>query len=257
MKHKALVLMSLLLTSVFIFNSCGVSKGETAGVKKEIYEWRIFTVTGDETMLDNYFKDALIPAYGRFNIPVGAFKTSNPKDKNQRYLIFVYPDLSTYDKVRKAVWEDKAYQDAARSFFEASAPKPVYSDFQTYICEAFDKLPQMRMPDKSRTVFEYRNYYSPNEDANKRKINMFNVEEIATFEKVGVNGVCYGEILSGTRMPALIYLTWFKDEESRVKAWADFNKHPDWLEMRNRPQYRNSATNNQSVILAPMPYSKL
>ena len=257
MKHKTFILWSLLLTSVFIFSRCESKSTATCDeAKKQIYEWRIFTLTGDGATLDDYFKGALIPAYNRCKISIGAFQLYKEAEKQQRYLLFVYPDLQTYNKVRQEVWNDAEYQRAARPFFESSAPDPVYSDFQTYLCEAFDKMPEMRMPDKSRTLFQYRNYYSPNEEANKRKINMFNVEEIALFDKVGVNSVCYGEILSGTRMPALIYLTWYKDEDAFNKAWDAFRVHPDWNQMRVKPEYQNTATNNQAILLSPMPYSQ-
>ena len=258
MKHKTLFLLPLLLTAAFVFNSYGYSqvKDVSGSAKKQIYEWRIFNLTGDGTVLDDYFKGALIPAYARCNVSVGAFKPANADEAAQRYLLFVYPDLQTYNKVRQDVWNDPVFQDAARSFFATTAPNPVYSSFETYICEAFDKMPEMRTPDKSRTLFQYRNYYSPNEDANKRKIKMFNTEEIDLFDKVGINSVCYGEILSGTRMPALIYLTWYKDEETFKKAWSDFGAHPDWKQMSSKPEYRNTATNNIVKLLSPMPYSQ-
>jgi len=258
MKHKAYVLLSFMLTAMFIFSSCCESKTkeESDGAKKQIYEWRIFNLTGDGAILDDYFKGALIPAYNRCNVSIGAFKLVNPEEADQRYLMFVYPDLQTYNKVRQEVWNDPVFQNAARSFFETTAPNPVYSSFETYICEAFDKIPEMRIPDKSRTLFQYRNYYSPNEEANKRKIKMFNAEEIDLFDKVGVNSVCYGEILSGTRMPGLIYLTWYQDEETFSKVWKDFGSHPDWKQMSSKPEYRNTATNNIIKLLSPMPYSQ-
>ena len=260
MKHKVFMLLSLFLTSAFIFSGCCNSKSKTCNeadcAKKQIYEWRIYTLTGDGEQLDAYFKGALIPAYNRLNISVGAFQPFKPEEKDQRYLLFVYPCLMTYNQVRQKVWDDAEFQRAARSFFETTAPNPVYSVFETYLCEAFDKIPQMRIPDKSRTLFEYRNYYSPNEDANKRKIKMFNLEEIDLFDKVGVNSVCYGEVISGTRMPSLTYLTWYKDEATRNDAWKAFGAHPDWNQMRNKPEYKNTATNNQVKLLAPMPYSQ-
>jgi len=261
MKNKVFILLSLLLTSAFIFYSCCESKptetcDEANCSKKQIYEWRIYTLTGEGTALDDYFKDALIPAYNRLNISVGAFKLYEQAEKEQRYLLFVYPCLQTYNMVRQKVWNDAEFQRIAKPFFETSAPNPVYSDFQTYICEAFDKMPEMRIPDKNRTLFQYRNYYSPNEEANKRKIKMFNTEEIDLFDKVGVNSVCYGEILSGTRMPALIYLTWYMDEDAYNKAWDAFRADPDWDRMRVKPEYSNTATNNQIILLAPMPYSQ-
>ena len=268
MKNKTFMLLSLLITSAFIFNSCceskpkessccaSTSQGEACGVKKQIYEWRIYTLTGEGTVLDDYFEKALIPAYNRCDVSVGAFTLYNQEEKEQRYLLFVYPCLQTYNKVRQAVWNDPVFQSAARSFFEASAPDPAYSAYETYICEAFDKIPEMRIPDKNRTLFEFRLYHSPNEDANQRKIKMFNVEEIDLFDKVGINSVCYGEILSGTRMPALIYLTWSKDEATRNSAWAAFGAHPDWERMKSKPEYKNTATNNFVKLLSPLPFSQ-
>jgi len=266
MKHKVFILSSFLMTFMLIFSGCCGSKSKEGSccasqdaqscAKKQIYEWRIYTLSGDDTALDDYFQKALIPAYNRNNISVGAFKLFNAEDKDQRYLLFVYPCLMTYNKVRQAVWNDAEYQRIARSFFDASAPNPAYSLFETYICEAFDKMPQMRIPDKSRTLFEYRNYGSRNEDANKRKIKMFNTEEIDLFDKVGINSVCYGEVLSGTRMPSLTYLTWYKDDDAYKAAWDAFRVHPDWNQMRVRPEYSNTATNNQGTKLSPMPYSQ-
>ena len=257
MKHKAFILLSFILTSIFFF-SCDKSESvkDDGSPKKQIYEWRVYTLTGDGTVLDDFFKETLIPAYNRCEIPVGAFTLYNQEETEQRYLLFVYPDLNTYDKVRQTVWNDEGFQNAARPFFESTAPDPVYSEYTTYLCEAFDKMPEMRIPDKSRSLFEFRCYHSPNEDANQRKIKMFNDEEIDLFDKVGINSVCYGEIFSGTRMPALIYLIWHKDEATRTGAWDTFRAHPDWELMRNKPEYKNTATNNQVRLLSPMPYSQ-
>jgi hypothetical protein len=249
-------MLFVMFTSTFLVGCCKTEK-ECDLQKKQIYEWRIYTLTEEGgSVLDDFFKESLIPAYNRCNVSVGAFCLYKPEEKDQRYLLFVYPDLMTYNEVRQAVWNDNDFQESARPFFETSAPNPVYSVYETYLCEAFDKIPEMRMPDKSRTLFEYRNYYSPNEDANARKIKMFNDEEIDLFDKVGINSVCYGEILAGTRMPALIYLTWYYDEATRNSAWDAFGKHPDWGQMKSKPMYKNTATNNQFILLSPMPYSQ-
>jgi len=255
MKLRTFFLLYFMLFTTAAFTGFASEK-ETKSVKKQIYEWRIYTLTGDGASLDAFFKETLIPAYNRCKISVGTFSLYKKEEKEQRYLLFVYPDLQTYYKVKQTIWNDKNFLKAARPFFEATAPNPVYSDYVTYLCEAFDKIPVMRMPDKSRTLFEFRLYHSPNEDANLRKIKMFNSEEIDLFDKVGVNSVCYGEILAGTQMPALIYLTCYKDEATRNSAWDAFGKHPDWERMRNDPQYKNTATNNTIKLLSPMPYSQ-
>ncbi|KAA6330543.1 hypothetical protein EZS27_020763, partial [termite gut metagenome] len=179
---------------------------------KEIYEWRIYTLTGEGDSFDAFLENVLIPAYNRFNIKVGAFSLYKKEEKEKRHVLFIYPDITTFHKVKREIWSNTTFRQSAQSFFDASAPAPVYSDFDTYLSEAFDKIPTHRIPDKSRTLFEIRIYRSPNEEANQRKVRMFNVDEINIFDKVGVNSVCYGEILSGPRMPALMYLTWYKDE---------------------------------------------
>jgi len=261
MKHKTFVRLSFLLMSILFFSGCTSEKKEVVdSPKKQIYEWRIYTLTGDGTALDEFFKSTLLPAYNQRNITVGAFSLytpqgQEPSEKEQRYLLFVYPDLKTYTEVRRSIWNDKNFMDAARPFFETTAPNPVYSEYETYLCEAFDKIPAMRMPDKNRTLFEFRCYHSPNEEANLRKIKMFNVAEIDLFDKVGIHSVCYGEILSGTHMPALIYLTWHQDEAARNAAWDAFGKHPDWDRLKNDPEYKNTATNNIIKLLSPLPYS--
>ena len=233
----------------------------SANEGKEIYEWRIYTLTGDGAELDNFCKDVLIPAYNRKDIKVGAFKPYVLKEDEQdtRHIVFIYPDMATFHKVRAEIWEDDVFTTAGQSFFDASAPRrsQVYSNMETYLSEAFSKIPVHRTPDPNRTLFEIRIYWSGNEEANKRKVKMFNEGEIDVFDACEVNSVLYGDILAGPRMHALMYLTWYKDEETRTEAWNKFGAHPEWQRMSKLPEYANTATNNQSIFLSPMPYSQL
>jgi hypothetical protein len=226
---------------------------------KEIYEWRIYTLTGDGKALDTFFEKTLMPAYHRKGVTTGAFKLYRLKEgeKEQRHILFIYPDIATYHKVKKEIWEDAVFKQAAQSFYDATAPAPVYSNFETYLSEAFNKIPVHRKPGNERTLFEIRIYQSPNEEANQRKVKMFNIDEIAIFDKTGVHSVLYGEILAGPRMPALMYLTWYKDEDTRSEAWKQFVSHPDWKRISALPEYAHTATNNQSIFLSPLPYSQL
>lgn len=226
-------------------------------IKKEIYEWRVYTLNNDGQALDSFYQETLIPAYQRQHILVAAFKPYKPEEKEMRYCLFIYPDMATYHQVKRAIWQDPIFVKAAQPFYEATAPSPLYINFETYLCEAFDKIPVHRKADPCRSLFEIRLYWSPNEEANQRKVRMFNRDEIDIFDKVGIHSICYGEILAGPRMPALLYLTWYKDEASRAEAWHKFGQHPDWLRIRDMEEYANTATNNQSIFLTPMPYSQL
>ncbi|MDR2039821.1 MAG: NIPSNAP family protein [Bacteroidales bacterium] len=253
--NRKYVLMTVCLF-VALFDVLASSSETLVSPKKEIYEWRIYTLTGDGTSLDGFFESTLIPAYNRLGVSVGAFTLYKKEDQELRYLLLVYPDMKTFQKVKQDIWKDQVFRKAAQPFFDATAPHPLYSNFETFLCEAFDRIPKIKMPDKDRTLFEIRIYHSPNEEANQRKVKMFNKDEIAVFDQVGINSVCYGEVLAGPRMPALVYLTWYKDKPTRDKAWSAFGSHPDWIRIKDLPEYAHTATNNKNRLLLPMPYSQ-
>ena len=248
--------LALLMFSAF-GNQGTTTQEATVEDGKEIYEWRMYTLTGDGTALDNYFKDVFIPAYNRKGVKVGAFKPYNPEEPEMRYVVCIYPDISTYHKVSVELWDDAVLTSTAQGFFDATAPNPLYSSFETYLSEAFSKIPVHRTSDSERTLFEIHIYWSPNEEANRHKVKMFDEGEIDIFDDCGINSVFYGDILAGPRMPALMYLTWYKDEATRAEAWRKFMAHPDWRRISRLPEYANTATNNTSKFLSPMPYSQL
>lgn len=226
-------------------------------LKKEIYEWRIYNMTGDASVQDTYFEKALIPALNKYKVKVGAFKLFKEESAVKRFYLFVYPSIETYHQVQKKIWEDKTYLAASKTYFDQTASAPVYSHFDTYLCEAFDRLPVMLPAEKNSLLYELRIYKSPNEDANRRKVRMFNVEEIDLFHKKGIQSVCYGDILSGPEMPALMYLTWNKNQESRDAAWKAFGSSEEWNKMKVKPEYAYTATKVESVYLAPLAYSQI
>jgi len=260
MKNK--IFLQVFLPFVFfvatsMFSACSLTEEKSPKNEKEIYEWRIYTLTEESKVLDNFFETVLIPAYNRQGVTVGAFCPYKEGKDELRYLLFTYPNIETYNQTKKNIACDETYLNGAKPFFEITAQFPAYSSYETYLCEAFDKVPVMRKPGKERTLFEFRIYHSPNEDANQRKINMFNDEEISLFDTVGIQSVCYGEILAGLHMPALIYLTWHTDEEARNAGWKRFEAHPDWDKMKVKEEYRNTATKNQARLLSPLSYSQL
>jgi len=257
MQRRNFVKLAGILAAAPAVNAMASPVISAVSAKKEIYEWRIYTLNSDVNSLDTFYKDILIPAYKREKVTVGAFTPLKKGEKEQRYYLFVYPDITSFYRIKKDIWKDNAFRKAAQSFYDTTAKSPVYSNFETHLCEAFDKIPVRLNPDPSRTLFEYRIYWSPNEEANQRKVQMFNKDEINLFDKVGINSVCYGEILSGPRMPALIYLTWYKDETARNAAWDKFRVHPDWQRIKDLPEYANTATNNQSILLTPLTYSQI
>ncbi|MDR2423119.1 MAG: NIPSNAP family protein [Prevotellaceae bacterium] len=271
MKTNSAIFFLLLAAIMPVFEGCvrcvHYSTKETVTVSevfktglpdRDIYEWRIYTLADENAELDNFYKDVLIPAYNRQGVSVGAFTTFKPDEKaeKQRYYLFVYPDINTFYKVQNAIWKDETFNRESKRFFEYSAQKPVYSNYESFLCEAFERVPHLLKPAADRTLFEFRLYQSPNAEANQRKIKMFNVEEINLFDKTGVNSVCYGKVLAGSQMPSLIYLIWHRSEETRTAAWNTFVNHEDWKRMKALPEYANTVTNIKVALLAPLSYSQ-
>ena len=243
---------------LFGCTSPGNSPEKTA---KEIYEWRIYTLNegADAAILDDFFRRRLIPAYNNLDVPVGAFTLYKeyPDVQNElRYLLFVYPDIETFRQVTENIWDNPFFREDSDTYFLETGANPVYANYESYLCEAFDSLPQMKKPGDERGLFELRIYRSPNVDANERKILMFNNGEMDIFREVGINEVCYGKTLVGPRQPSLVYLTWATDESARNEAWARFREHPQWIRMKGMSQYKYTATDNVNRLLAPLPYSQ-
>ncbi|HKI87831.1 MAG TPA: NIPSNAP family protein, partial [Draconibacterium sp.] len=98
---------------------------------------------------------------------------------------------------------------------------------------------------------------SYNEDAGRRKIKMFNSEELPLFKKVGLHPVFFGQILAGQFMPALTYMLWFKDMEERDANWAKFSSSDEWNTMKNKPEYANTVSLVKRKFLTPADFSQL
>ncbi len=254
---------NLLFTALTACALVGFSGGADARnlTPTEIYEWRIYTLAegADPALLDDFFRDVLIPAYERCGVAVGAFAPAGEYPEfpaGARYLFMAYSDIETFHRVSRQVREDADMMAAGAGYFDASAAKPAYTKLETYLCESLAGAPKLHRPAASGGLFELRIYRSPNMEANERKIKMFENGEIAVFEQVGIDAIYYGRTLAGSRMPSLTYLTWYRDAAARNEAWAKFGVHPEWQKMRALPEYANTATDNLSRLLTPLPWSK-
>lgn len=258
MKRRSFLKGSALITGAALSGQAMAST-TSQGTEKEIYEWRVYHFKNgrDKNKLDTFYKEVLIPEVNALGVKVGAFGEYGNTEPPTVYYILVYESISKYQEVKNELWKDAKFLEKAKSFFDETSKNPVYSRFETYLLEAFDAIPQLRIPGKERSLFELRTYESNNEEAGQRKINMFNKEELALFDKVGLNSCFFGEILAGPEMPALVYMLWFKDMDERNERWGKFGGHPDWLEMRGRPEYADTVSVVNKVFLVPLDYSQI
>ncbi len=112
-------------------------------------------------------------------------------------------------------------------------------------------MPEVANPGPEAGLFELRTYEGYSEDATRRKIKMFNVEEIDLFHETGLHPVFFGNMISGPHRPALVYMLHFKDMEERNANWSKFGPHPKWRAMVVKEEYANSVSNIRKSFLVP------
>jgi len=227
--------------------------------QKEFYEFRIYQLTGggSKNILKSYFTEALMPLFKKFGVKLGAFEELDKEDPPKVYTIFVYPSPEIYFKIQKELTSNSEYLAAAKSYFEIPATKPVFERYETFLTEAFDSIPNLKVPAKNRGLLELRTYESYNEDAARRKIAMFNDEELPLFEKVGLHPVFFSKMLAGKNTPALMYMLWFTDMEEREANWKKFSGSPEWKEISGKPIYADTVSKVRKKFLTPTDYSEI
>jgi hypothetical protein len=227
--------------------------------EKEFYEFRVYQLTGGgaKNTLKSYLTEALLPLFNTFGVKLGAFEEFDKEDPPKVYTIFVYPSAEVYFKLQKELATNVDYMSAAKSYFEIPANKPVFERYETYLMEAFDGIPKLKFPDKTRGLLELRTYESYNEDAARRKVAMFNDEELPLFEQVGLHSVFFGKILAGKFMPALMYMLWFTDMNEREANWKKFSESIEWKTMSGKPIYADTVSKVRKKFLVPTDYSQI
>ena len=231
----------------------------TPPASKQIYEWKVyhFKNGGAKSKIDGFYKEAMIPYLNKKGVKVGAFGEYSLTEPPVIYYLIIYPSMVEYQAIKKDLWKDTAFLQTAKGYFETTAELGTFTRFETYLLEAFDAFPQLHMPSKDRGLIELRTYESNNEEAGQRKIKMFNSEEIALFDKVGLRCVFFGEILAGPQMPALMYMVEHKDMAERTANWKKFGESAEWNTLKSKTEFANTVSVVNKVFLLPLDYSQI
>lgn len=255
------------LFSIIIFCLL-LSASVYAASKGDFYQIKIYHLANQaqEEVVDEYLKTAYLPAMHRAGVAkIGVFKPVTNLNKENERLIYVFiPYKSSKDffKNEKQLLSDKKYQLDGTKYLDASYKNPPYVRLESILLTAFEKslrfnLPQLNSTKKDR-IYELRSYEGHTEKISKNKIKMFNDgDEIGLFERLGFNAVFYGEVIAGSKMPNLMYLTTFENKADRDQHWNDFGKDEGWKKLSADPQYQNNVSKNDGKLLYPTDYSDI
>lgn len=243
----------LLLLSISLFGFQSFSQ--------EYYEIRTYQMKfrGNTALLESYLSKAFIPAMNAYGVTkIGVFKDLGKPEPAIIVVTIPFNSLAAYAGYKEALEKDANYQTASRAYFDQAGPdKPLFEKISTYLAKGFAGHPAFKLPKTNPgRIYEWRTYEAYNEDALKRKIAMFNQDELAIFDKVGLHNVFFGEVLAGENTPCLSYMVSFENMAERDANWAKFGSDPDWKRISNDPRYANSHSRTVRRFLEPTSYSQ-
>lgn len=240
--------------------------GFVQGQARHYFQLKVYHLADSAQLqkLDSYLKDAYVPALHRNGVKqVGVFQTVESDTGGIRFYVFTaFRSLQQLSQIQKKIDGDKTYQSAGKDYINASWDQPPYQRIETIILDPFVAAPFVAKPKltakpKDR-IYELRSYEGPTEKYYESKLKMFNVgNEISIFNNLNFNPVFYGSVLSGSRMPNLMYMTSFNSMADRDAHWKDFVDDALWKSLSNDPQYQHVITRMDIVFLHSTPYSDL
>ncbi|HVW16023.1 MAG TPA: NIPSNAP family protein [Mucilaginibacter sp.] len=237
---------------------------QNADAQQYYYRIRIYhyKTQAQEDRLDNYFKNALLPALHRAHISkVGVFKPVDQDTADRKIYVFIpFKNEDERNNTHERVWSDRQFLEAGKDFIDAAYNDLLYSRIEVIDLKAFPKWPSPTEPHlsapKSERVYELRSYESPSEKLNINKVKMFNDGgETVLFKRLNFNAVFYAEVLAGSHMPNLMYMTTFENKADRDKHWETFSNDPEWKTLVAKPEYAHNVSKADITFLHPTEYS--
>jgi hypothetical protein len=238
----------------------------TAG-PRDYFEMRVyhFTTKEQETILDEFLKNALLPALHKNNRKlVGVFKpVANDTAIDKRIFVLIpHKSVKDFTELPGKLDKDQTYQTSGTAYINAPYTKPVYTRMEIILLYGFEGMGTLAKPQlngkKAENIYEMRSYEGHTEKISRNKIDMFNKgDEVGLFKRLNFNSVFYAQVLAGSRMPNLMYMTSFNSMEERDAHWKAFFADPHWKTLSADPKYKNNVSKNEITFLKSVEYSDL
>jgi hypothetical protein len=251
-----------ILLPLFVIFYCFCFTANAA--QKFYYQLKIYHLKtqAQEDRLDLYLQNAYLPALHRVGIKnVGVFKPLAGDTANKRiYVLIPFRNWDQLESLPDKLAADPQYFIDGKDYINAAYNDEPYTRLETIVLRAFPKMNEPAVPQLSANkvdrVYELRSYESPTEAFNLNKVKMFNDgNEVALFKRLGFNAVFYAEVLSGSHMPNLMYMTTFNSKADRDKHWDTFSNDPEWKTLVALPQYQHNVSKAEITFVHPTAYS--
>jgi len=239
-----------------------LNAAESSGsAARESFEIRKYTLKSPEkqAVLEAYLKDAAIPALNRLGVRnVGVFLPEKPEATAVVYVVLRFSSLDQLAKSTELL-ADAVLQQQGAAYLDVPATDVVYERVESWLTQGIAGMPAMAVPAKGSQVYQLRIYESPSEKTARKKIEMFNIGELAIFKRSGLNAVFFGETIVGPLMPNLTYMLSFSDAAAKDQAWNTFRVDPEWTKLKTTPGFTDKEIVSRitNIVLVPAAYSQI
>lgn len=250
------------LLCLFSFHFFGVTAQKE---KREFYEIKTYKLKdkAQEAKVDAFLKDAYLPALHKAGIKnIGVFKPLETDSTFGKRIVVLIPfnSLDQFAKISDLLNADKPFNLSGKEYLDAVYTNPPYERIESVLLRAFTGMTQMEVPaltgSRVERIYELRSYESATEKIYRNKVQMFNQgDEVGLFKRLGFNAVFYADVISGSRMPNLMYMTTFANQASHDDHWKAFVDDPYWKKLSAMPEYQHNVSKINIYLLRPTGYS--
>ncbi len=264
---KLLQHSSLFLTFIFavVFSmkaNAAPSAKDTRYFQLKVYH---YASSQQEAIINNYLQRQFIPSLHIAGIRnIGVFKaiTNDTALDKKMYVFIPFTSLKQWEKYSLKAPDKNQSADTDDEYINAAYDKPAYTRIENIFLRAFELMPEITpsklTAPKSERVYELRSYESASENLYRNKVKMFNQGgEINIFSRLGFNPVFYSEVIFGSKMPNLMYMTSFDNMQSREDHWKAFSNDSAWKTLSAMTEYQKNVSHSDIYFLRPTEYSEL
>ena len=79
--------------------------------------------------------------------------------------------------------------------------------------------------------------------------------EVDLFKRLNFNAVFYAEVIAGSSMPNLMYMTSFENKADRDAHWKTFVDDAEWKKLSGDPMYQHNVSKADIVLMRAAEYS--
>lgn len=262
MKHLQLAIFITFITTAFTPSLQGATIKKPKG---EYYQITVYHFKNNQQLAvtEAYLKKTYLPTLHKMGIEkIGVFTSvdiDTAVDK-RLYIILPIKKLQQLQIIRTALTKDTFATNDTSSYIIAAYNTPPYERLETIVLKSFEKMPFLQTPQLTNPlidrVYELRSYEAATDQLFHQKVKMFNAGgEVALFARLQFNAVFYAEVLAGSKMPNLMYMTTFNNKAERDTHWKNFGADAEWKTLSSLPEYQHTVSKADIFFLRPTNYS--